>query len=254
MNRRDAMPAGRDTDLVDGNTQSEILALREQLAETERRLAALERDHARLVARERQLREESQHRVRNLLAIIRSVFARTFGSGHLVEDIGHHFRGRLDAIARFHAPRGAVPGRSVDLEELIREELKNFEFDERIFITGPEVRLAHDIAQLLGLAVHELAANSIKFGALATSDPAASLNVTWTCADGSMAFVWEESGVHVVAAAPMRRGFGREFIEHALPYQIEAQTRFELRPGGLYCSIALPLRDTTGTVAIRRWL
>jgi hypothetical protein len=53
---------------------------------------------------------------------------------------------------------------------------------------------------------------------------------------------WAEHGVAVVTAAPLRRGFGREYIEQALPYQSGATTSFELRAGGIVCSIKMPLK------------
>ena len=93
---------------------------------------------------------------------------------------------------------------------------------------------------MLALAVHELATNSVKFGAL--SGGGGRLAVRWSIAAEEprrLSIEWIETGVAVVAAAPIHSGFGREYIEQALPYQLDATTSFELRPGGLTCRISL---------------
>jgi two-component sensor histidine kinase len=192
--------------------------------------------------REALLRGELQHRVRNLLAVIRSIFSRTVHAGGSVEDTANHFGGRLDAIAR--QSLGALePGATIDFEQLVREELHAFQFgdDPRIAIEGPEIRIGLDAAQLMGLALHELTTNAIKFGALGIDGGRERLSIRWRIEDGMLRFEWLETGVAVIASAPLRSGFGREFIEEALPYQLGAETGFELRPGGVFCAITLPL-------------
>jgi two-component sensor histidine kinase len=193
--------------------------------------------------RETVLRGELQHRVRNTLAVLRSIFDRTVDAGGSLEEITSHFRGRLDAIAQFQSARVAQPGAAVDLEQIIRDEMHSFQFGDhpKISIDGPETTLNPDAAQLLRLAVHELVTNSLKFGVLSTDTGPAHLLVRWRADPDSVALTWVESGVSVVASAPLRRGFGREFIEQALPYQLGATTTFELRPGGVFCSIEVPL-------------
>jgi two-component sensor histidine kinase len=193
--------------------------------------------------REIVLRGELQHRVRNMLAVLRSIFDRTVVAGGSLEEVTSHFRGRLDAVAQFQSARVAQPGAAVDLEQIIRDEMHSFQFGDhpKISIDGPETALNPDAAQLLRLAVHELVTNSLKFGVLSADGGGAQLHVRWTTDIDRLAFTWVETGVSVIASAPIRRGFGREFIEQALPYQLGATTIFELRPGGVFCFIELPL-------------
>jgi two-component sensor histidine kinase len=182
-----------------------------------------------------------------MLAIIRSIFSRTVAAGGSLDDVADHFRGRLDAIARAQTSGSLDPGGTIDFEQIVRDELHSFQFgdDPRIEIAGPDVRLSPDVAQMIGLALHELVTNSIKFGVLAMLDERGQLQASWTTAEGQLRFTWIETGVPVVSSAPLRRGFGREFIEQALPYQIGAETRFELRPGGMACEIVAPLGAIT---------
>jgi two-component system CheB/CheR fusion protein len=226
---------------------SEVAVLRRALDE-----AAAER--ALGLEREAQLRGALQHRVRNMLAIIRSISARTFGISE-EDESADHFRGRLDALARIEVRCGGGRKPGCDLEELIRDELRMFEFDESVDIRGPEVRVPHEIARLLGLAIHELATNAIKFGALAAHGTKAGLTVRWTFARGRLRLSWTESGVAVVGLAPPHIGFGREYIEQAMPYQIDAETRFELQPGGISCTIEVDLsQNEEGDGWPRAWV
>jgi two-component sensor histidine kinase len=223
--------------------------LQDQLSATRRALAEAERERQASRDREALLRNELQHHVRNMLAVVRSIFSRTVDSSDSLEEAADHFRGRLDAISRHQAARSRDPGGRVDLEQIVRDELQGFQFgdDPMIGISGPEVGLRHDVAQMFSLAIHELATNSIKFGVLAAIHDRGHVTAEWRVADRMLHFSWSESGVPVVASAPLRRGFGRQFIEDALPYQIGARTRFELRPGGMLCEIVAPLDAPTSS-------
>lgn len=204
--------------------------------------------------REAVLRGELQHRVRNTLAIVRSIFSRTVEAGGSLEHVADHFRGRLEAIARHQFFPSAEPHATTDFEQLVRDELFAFRFgdDDRIEVEGPETRLALDAARLLGLAVHELVTNSLKFGALSIESGRARIAATWSVSKRGLRFEWSESGVPALVAKPARRGFGREFIEQALPYQLDATTLFELRPGGLFCEIEFPLISSNENKPISR--
>lgn len=186
-------------------------------------------------SQEAHLRTQLEHRVRNALAITRSVFLRTMDNADTVEEARNHFVGRLDALARYNARLsiGAYP--RFDLETMVWDELISMALgcDERIEVTGPEVMVHGDVAGVIGLALHELATNSVKFGILGDPTRTGRLIVRWTMADQRVSLDWLESGVPVVKPAPIRSGFGRDFLENALPYQLNADTHFELVPGGL---------------------
>jgi two-component sensor histidine kinase len=215
----------------------DVASLRDALA------AAHEREHI--------LRHELQHRVRNMLAVIRSVYRRTLDTRTDEEEFGDHFQGRLDALARYQLLVDGIDSSGVELEDMLRDELLEAHcLDEpQCTIDGPPVRFRQKAAELMGLAIHELATNSIKFGALAQDGRIA---ISWSLAnaDGQPAlrFRWTESGISVLTPAPRPNGFGRQLIEEALPYQLGATTSFDLGPGGLDCVILLPLAGAVTAV------
>ena len=106
-----------------------------------------------------------QRQVRGLLAIVRSIVRRMAESTASVEDFAAELEGRLGALARIQGFLLRAPDAPVDLEELVREELLSQAIpDEQFEIRGPRVLLTAHEAGTIGLALHELTTNSIKFG------------------------------------------------------------------------------------------
>ena len=201
-----------------------------------------------LEERQRVLVAELQHRVRNILTVVRSVFARTVDAGGTLEDVADHFRGRLDALARTQVIVTQTPSGAVDLENLIRDELLSVGASDgpSLMLSGPDVSLSSSAAESIGLAMHELAINAVKYGAL--KFPNATLDIRWQvdldCRGARrLTLTWTEQGVPAVSISPTRQGFGSELIEEALPYRLGADTRLEFLGGGVRCSISLPLSD-----------
>lgn len=187
---------------------------------------------------------ELQHRVRNILAVIRSIVSRTAETSNTVEDLSAHLDGRLAALARTQVLLTRSPGAGVDLENLVRDELlAQVADEERIVIAGPEILLPPKAAEVMTLAVHELATNATKYGAL--SDSHGHIEIRWTVSarDGTdwLRFAWRESGVKVAAAAPRRTGFGAVLIEQRVPYELTGSGALTFAPGGVQCEIAFPL-------------
>ena len=222
-----------------------------ELAETKALLSAsqreLETSRKALEAadtREQMLSDELKHRVHNMLAVIQSIFRRTFENGASQDEFAEHFAGRLGAIARHQAGIASLGMDGLELKDMVRDELLTVQCPEgsSCTIKGPPVRLTEKRCELMGLAIHELATNAIKFGALCHRG---TLSVEWslTEAPAALHFRWEETGVPLLSAAPRPQGFGQDLIEQALPYQLGATTEFEFKPGGLNCSITLPLCD-----------
>ena len=120
--------------------------------------------------------------------------------------------------------------------------------------------------QTLALKLHELATNALKYGAL--SRPEGRLDVRWDLVGGAdgetqLRVNCRESGVEVSIpakgidagsdiVAPLRRGYGREFIRRALPYQLWAETSSELTPLGVRCTVTLPVSSTMDSSASAR--
>ncbi|WP_019517503.1 sensor histidine kinase [Sphingomonas sp. Mn802worker] len=192
------------------------------------------------------LAAELQHRARNILSVIRSVFARTAEVTGDRSDVIDHFRGRLDALARTQVTVTRHADGFADLDTLVRDELIGVGLGdaERVSINGPDVSLPLAIAESMGLTIHELTTNALKFGALKGSG--GSVDIRWRvevdhAGSRLLDFTWSERGVAAVSTDPSRDGFGRELIEEALPQRHGATTSLVFRGGGIHCSIRMPL-------------
>jgi len=188
---------------------------------------------------------ELQHRVRNTLGVIRSVARRTAATSESVDDMSAHLQGRIDAFARVQAVVTRNPDAGVDLAALIEDELLAHAAreGEALRIRGPKVVLKPRPAESLSLAVHELATNAVKYGALASEN--GRLSVGWRrrkdVEGEQLEVTWSESGVDLAPGEPERTGFGLELLRRTLPYELRAQTRVEFRPTGLLFEIRMPL-------------
>jgi two-component sensor histidine kinase len=205
----------------------------------------LNEHHAAQLREERQAASELQHRLRNNLALMRSVIRRSNETAESAEEFALHLDARIAALVRTQGMMSAAGGAGVELEELVRTELiATAAGDKRYKVQGPPVRLHAKAAESLGLALHELATNSFKFGALAAEG--GFVSITWTLTgrpNPELHLSWIESGVTIVSLAPRRRGFGQELIECTLPYELDARTKLAFTPGGAYCTIVVPLQS-----------
>ncbi|KPP92201.1 PAS domain S-box protein [Erythrobacter sp. HL-111] len=194
-----------------------------------------------LQERQKLLLAELQHRVRNLLAMVRSII-RQSAEGHKdVDDYVAHLTGRIDAMARTQVMLTRKAGAAIDLESLIRDELSRVAEEERLALSGPVVELSAKAAEVLTLAIHELATNSIKYGALGCEGR---LAIRWFVTNREngewLEVMWEEACPDRVAEAS-RRGFGTELIEGRVPYELKGEGTMRVRPDGLLAEIAFPL-------------
>jgi PAS domain S-box-containing protein len=194
---------------------------------------------------ERMLLAELQHRVRNTLAVLRSIARRTAASSDSVEEMAAHLQGRIDAFARVQAAVTRKPDAGIDLMTLIEDELlvHAAREGERVRIEGPEVALKSRPAETMSLAIHELASNAVKYGALASDR--GRLAVAWSRrrVEGAelLELSWEESGLAGIDPEPAREGFGMELLTRSLPYELQASSKVELRPQGLRFTLSMPL-------------
>jgi two-component sensor histidine kinase len=179
-----------------------------------------------------------QRQVRGLLAIVRSIVRRMSESSGSVQEYAAHLEGRLGAIARVQGFLLRAPGASVDLEELVRSEfLAQSIQDEHVQIAGPRTLLDAKAAETLGLAVHELVTNSIKFGALARSQ--GRVRVIWqrdSTEPQCVLMQWHETAGQSIPQT-VTKGFGFELIERMLPYELDGTSTIALDASGLHCSI-----------------
>jgi two-component sensor histidine kinase len=203
---------------------------------------------------QRTLLAELQHRVRNILALLRSLIGRTSRSKDDLSDFVDHLQARIDAMARTQAILTRSAGAAVNLEDIVRDELLAVAApDSKYRVRGPEVELASKAAELLTLAIHELATNSVKYGAL--GDTPGSLDVTWTCnqRDGKkfVELEWSERGL-TLHRIPERRGFGSELITERVPYELQGRGEMAFSSNGLTATIAFPLVAKTSVLLTDR--
>jgi two-component system CheB/CheR fusion protein len=199
-------------------------------------LQGAERRHKLMVA-------ELQHRVRNILSLVRSIVRRTAETSESTEDYTAHLEGRVSALGRTQAFVMRQPGAGVDLEELVNAELIAHAVRECCVRSGgPTIRLKAEAAETVGLALHELATNAVKFGALAV--PGGHIDITWSRELGGgspcVRLMWAESGVPIDRAAPRRRGFGTELIERTAPYELRGKSMLRFDSDGVRCTIDIP--------------
>ena len=213
--------------------------------ELQRTRAALEViASAARAAEEAQLRVVAglQHRMKNILAVVRSISSRTLEMTDSIEVYASHFAGRLNALARVQSVLARVPG-GVDLEDLIRDELAASlaREGEQVEIGGPRVILKEKAVEVLAMALHELTINALKFGAL--SRPEGRLSIHWRPVGAFLQLDWWEQGVAVLNINPARVGFGRDLLERGLHYDLAANATLDFAPGGARCTIELPLGE-----------
>jgi two-component system CheB/CheR fusion protein len=190
---------------------------------------------------------ELQHRTRNLLQLVSSLSEQTLASCRSIDEFSIAFVRRLAALSRAQGLLFRHDSAPATIGELVRLELGALGAEPdglRIVVHGPEVALPHKSVQILALALHELATNARKHGALGR--PEGSLTVTWQLSgeedDRRLALEWHESGYRPhLDEAPTHIGFGRTLIEESLPFQLDAQTRLEFGPNEVRCSLSLPL-------------
>lgn len=193
----------------------------------------------------RQLATEVQHRVRNTLAVIRSIARRTADHSDTVDHYRMHFDGRLAAFARTQGYLTRNPGLGVDLGALIADELLTHQLGDgqRAAFEGPSVRLAPRVADQIGLAIHELTTNAVKFGALGARN--GRLAVSWSVSGPAGATMlridWRETVAARDIVQPDHEGFGIELLQRSLPYELGAEVSLDFHADGLHCTMAIPL-------------
>ena len=190
--------------------------------------------------RQRVLISELQHRTRNLLAVVQSLAQQTLGKNGSLDG----FLTRLSALGRVQSLIGGSQDEYVDLGDIVRLELDATGApDSKVSVTGPPVALAIDRVQTLALALHELATNALKYGAL--KEDAGRLAISWLVRndgqeDTTLVLDWVERNVPNVRK-PSRTGFGTHLIEKALQFTLRATADLTFGPDGVSCHIEMPL-------------
>jgi PAS domain S-box-containing protein len=193
-------------------------------------------------AEERQalLAREVDHRAKNALALAQSIIRLTRAGS--METYVRAVEGRINALSRVHTVLAQSRWQGADLGGLVEEELAPFRTSDtdKIVVQGPRVLLQPTPAQTLALAMHELATNAAKYGAL--SSVAGKVRVNWELKDGMLLLDWNETG-GPPAKNPSTSGFGTRIILASIEGQLGGQARFDWRPEGLQCILSLDMAD-----------
>jgi PAS domain S-box-containing protein len=189
------------------------------------------------------LAREVDHRARNALAVVQSIVRLTRASS--VGDYVAAVEGRIKALARAHALLSDSRWHSADLGALVAEELAPYRVGEaeKVEVIGPNVSLPPHMAQGLALALHELATNAAKHGALSSMLGKVSLN--WQLRPDLLVLKWVESGGPPIAP-PSARSFGLKVIRASIENQLGGKAAFDWAAQGMQCMLSIPLRDAAG--------
>jgi two-component sensor histidine kinase len=148
---------------------------------------------------------EANHRARNILSLVQAIARQT--AAREPEDFIARFTERIQALAANQDLLVRNQSQGVDVEDLVRAQLAPFAdlSGSRILVCGPKLRLNTACAQAIGLALHQLATNAAKYGALSTAR--GRVDISWGVAEQTFTISWTERDGPPVSAAK-RRGFG----------------------------------------------
>ena len=213
-------------------------------------------DLLQMRARQHVLVAELQHRTRNLMGVVSATFESALASSRDLDTFAVRYRDRIAALMRVQSMLSRLNTDSrVMFDDLIRDEIAAMGASDRVILEGPSgVALRSSTVQTFALALHELATNAVKYGAL--KQPTGRLVITWwlepprATAPHDQPWLhvdWSESGVTMATpnSGLQGAGQGRQLIERALPYQLGAKTTYVMGPDGVRCSIAVPVSART---------
>ena len=195
------------------------------------------------------LADELHHRVKNTLAIVQAIVLQTLRGVASPAEARDAIEGRLTALGRSHDVLVQRDWTGAGLREIADGALQPFDNGApgRIRLDGPDVSLPVNGATGLTLILHELATNSVKYGALSVEGGGVTLG--WRIEEGGggpvLQLGWQERGGPPVKD-PARRGFGSRLIERGLAGVPESRTRLAYEPDGVLCEVSLPLAAIQG--------
>ncbi len=210
-------------------------------------LHAIGRDMTEAKRAEAHLRlliDELNHRVKNTLAIVQGIAQQSFKDDVPPRQARAAFEGRLAALSEAHNLLTREHWSHVSMRQIIEDALRPHGDACRFLFDGPDLMILPKTAISLALAIHELATNAVKHGAL--SQPEGRIAVHWQRVPSSggtrLSLHWEESGGPAVSI-PSRRGFGTRMIERGLAAELGGTVTIDFRPAGLVCTVDAPLPE-----------
>ena len=220
---------------------------------------------ANLVDRERRVAQEGQlllvaelnHRVKNILAVIRSLVGQSRHGAASLDTFAADLQNRLHAISIAHDQLTQAHWKAAPLAVLIEAEAQAWidVGDARLALSGPSVMIEARAYQTLALVLHEMMTNAAKYGALSVKG--GRLTVAWLLDDErGLVLSWRESDGPAVVP-PTRRGFGSIVVEQSIPFELQGTARIEHAPDGVRATFTIPsefIQASEEAVAPRRSL
>lgn len=243
--------AGQARALGHGEALVDLASPVREVNEVSRTLVAAAAERKRSEDQVRFLMRELSHRAKNQLAVVVAMARRTAERSEGIADFERVFSERLMALARSTDLLVNQNWRGVALSELIDAHLMPFAASNRsrLVVGGPHIELGPEAAQSIGLALHELATNASKYGAL--SVPEGIVTIRWRYTDGDrrgLRIEWTESrGPRVVE--PTRTGFGSVVIQRTVAQSLNGEVTHEYRPDGVFWAIDMPVDEMGGNIA-----
>jgi len=210
-----------------------------QAIEDQTRLAFYEEQHSI----RNSLSRELNHRVKNALANVLSILSLTKRRATDLDSFAASLDGRIRALSATHDLLSESKWGTVSMTSVIETETQHFvqAKNASLLIEGPPVQLAPNDALSFGMAIHELATNAAKFGAL--SEHSGTVAVRWHLESDKLAKVeWIEQGGPVVAET-RKRGFGIELIEKIIAHELKNRVELQFLPEGVRCVMRVPVRS-----------
>ena len=194
---------------------------------------------------QRLLVDELNHRVKNMLTVVISLATQTLRRSPTMEAFSEAFMGRIHALTAAYSLLSSESWQTVALRDILMEEFRPFlaKDGSNIEASGPRVLLEPRAALALGMAVHELTTNAVKYGAL--SVPEGLVRVVWSVEAGddseTLVLDWIETGGPAVSA-PGANGFGIMLIERGLKQDMSAEIKVEFPPDGVRAWLRAPVK------------
>jgi two-component sensor histidine kinase len=184
--------------------------------------------------------------VKNTLATVQSIATQSFKRAKTDSNGREMFESRLMALSRAHDVLTNESWEGANLDEIVAQAITPYRgsHQSRFQVGGPPVRLSAKMALSISMALHELATNATKYGAL--SHDTGRVSITWrTLRDANIRYLqieWQEADGPAVAA-PLHKGFGSRLIERGLAQELGGEARIEYRPEGVWCEIRARLSN-----------
>jgi light-regulated signal transduction histidine kinase (bacteriophytochrome) len=206
-----------------------------------RHAEATAEERARADRRRRMLNDELNHRVKNIIALVKSIALQTGANARTVEDYSRSLEGRLRALAFAHDQ--SLSGHGGDLLALMEAEASLHRYgndEDHVAVGGPPLGLTDRAFGVVALLMHEMMTNAAKYGALSISE--GHLSIKWILTDaGDCVIDWIETGGPVVTV-PLRTGFGSKLIRSSVEYDLGGDVSIDYRPTGLVGNFRIPAR------------